>query len=211
MKVIEKLGSCGVVPVVVIDRAEDAVPAAKALLAGGVDVMEITFRTAAAKDAIKAVAEGVPEMTVGAGTVLNLDQCKAAIEAGARFIVSPGFDRKTVEYCIEKDIAVTPGCVTPTEIMQAVECGLKVVKFFPANVYGGLSAMKALSGPFVGMKFIPTGGVSAANLGEYISAPFIHAVGGSWMCKKDDIAAHNFEKITALCAEAKNILKENGR
>ena len=211
MKVIEKLGSCGVVPVVVIDRAEDAVPAAKALLAGGVDVMEITFRTAAAKDAIKAVAEGVPEMTVGAGTVLNLDQCRTAVEAGAKFIVSPGFDRKTVEYCVEKDIAVTPGCVTPTEIMQAVECGLKVVKFFPANVYGGLSAMKALSGPFVGMKFIPTGGVSAANLGEYISAPFIHAVGGSWMCKKDDIAAHNFEKITALCAEAKKILKENGR
>ncbi len=205
MKVIEKLGNCGVVPVVVLDKAEDAVPTARALVAGGVDVMEITFRTAAARDSIAAVAKEVPEMTVGAGTVLNLEQCKTAIEAGAKFIVSPGFDRKTVEYCVANDIAVTPGCVTPTEIMEAIDCGLKVVKFFPANVYGGLSAMKALSGPFVGLKFIPTGGVNAANLGEYISAPFIHAVGGSWMCKKDDIAAHNFDKITALCAEARKI------
>ena len=205
MKVIDQLGVCGVIPVVVLDKAEDAVPTAKALLAGGVNAMEITFRTAAAADSIAAVSAEVPEMIVGAGTVLNLSQCKTALERGARFIVSPGFDRATVEYCAEKDAAITPGCVTPTEIMQAIDCGLKVVKFFPANVYGGLNAMKALSGPFVGMKFIPTGGVNAANLGEFLSAPFIHAVGGSWMCKKDDIAAHSFEKITALCAEARKI------
>ena len=211
MNVIEKLGSCGVIPVVVIEHAEDAVPAAKALLAGGVDVMEITFRTAAARDSIRAVAENVPEMLVGAGTVLNLEQCKTAAEAGAKFIVSPGFDKRTVEYCAANGIAVTPGCVTPTEIMEAIGCGLQIVKFFPANVYGGLSAMKALSGPFVGLKFIPTGGVNAENLKEYAAAPYVYAVGGSWMCKKDDIASHNFEKITALCAEAKKIFEDNRR
>ena len=165
--------------------------------------MEITFRTAAAPEAIKAVAENCPDMLVGAGTILNLDQCKLAIEMGAKFIVSPGFDADVVKYCVENDIAVAPGCVTPTEIMAAVNLGLKVVKFFPANVYGGLNAMKNLSAPFVGVKFMPTGGVNAANIKEYIDAPFIHAVGGSWVCPKADIAAGNFEKITALCKEAR--------
>ena len=142
-------------------------------------------------------------MLVGAGTVLNLEQCKLALEMGAKFIVSPGFNEEIVVWCIEHGVGVTPGCVTPTEIMQAMACGLKVVKFFPANVYGGLSAMKALSGPFGGIKFIPTGGVNDKNLAEYISAPFIHAVGGSWLCAKADIAAHNFDKITSLCKEAR--------
>ena len=206
MKVIEKLGLCGVIPVVVIEQAEDAVSTAKALLSGGVDTMEITFRTAAAADSISLVTKEVPEMTVGAGTILNLEQCIIAIEAGAQFIVSPGFDRKIVEYCLKNDIAIIPGCVTPTEIMEAIDCGLKIVKFFPANVYGGLSAIKALSAPFRDIQFIPTGGVNAGNLEEYISAPFIYAVGGSWMCKKDDISANNFEKITELCFEAKKIV-----
>ena len=206
MKAIERLHNSGVIPVVVIERAEDAVPTAKALLAGGVDVMEITFRTAAALDSIAAVAAECPEMLVGAGTVLNTDQCSKAIGAGAGFIVSPGFDRKTAEYCLARDIAVTPGCVTPTEIMQAAELGLNILKFFPANVYGGLSAMKALSGPFTQVRFIPTGGVNADNLGEYISAPFVYAVGGTWMCQKADISAGNFERITRLCAEARSIV-----
>ena len=126
-----------------------------------------------------------------------------SIACGAKFIVSPGFNEEIVVWCIEHGVGVTPGCVTPTEIMQAMACGLKVVKFFPANVYGGLSAMKALSGPFGGIKFIPTGGVNDKNLAEYISAPFIHAVGGSWLCAKADIAAHNFDKITSLCKEAR--------
>ncbi len=203
MNVLERLRSSIVVPVVVLDKAEDAIPTANALLAGGVDVMEITFRTAAAPDAIEAVAKACPEMLVGAGTILNLDQCKLAVEKGAQFIVSPGFDGEVVAWCVENGIAVCPGCVTPTEIMAALKLGLTVVKFFPANVYGGLNAMKNLSAPFGGVKFLPTGGVNTANIKEYYTAPFIHAVGGSWICPKADIAAGNFEKISALCREAR--------
>lgn len=203
MTVLERLRNSGVVPVVVIEDVKDAVPTANAMLMGGVDVMEITFRTAAGPDSIKAVADNCPDMLVGAGTILNLEQCKLAIEKGAKFIVSPGFDKEVVAYCIENDVPVTPGCVTPTEITAAVNMGLKVVKFFPANIYGGLNAMKNLSAPFVGVKFLPTGGVNASNIKEYIDAPFIHAVGGSWVCPKADISAGNFDKITQLCKEAR--------
>ena len=204
MDALTRLANAGVVPVVVLDKAEDAIPTAKAMLAGGIDVMEITFRTAAAPESIKAVAENCPDMFVGAGTIITLDQCKKAVEMGAKFIVAPGFNREVVAWCVENNVPVTPGCVTPTEIMAAMELGLKVVKFFPANVYGGLTAMKSLAAPFGGIKFIPTGGVNAQNLGEYISAPFIHAVGGSWVCPKADIAAGNWEKITRLCLEARS-------
>ncbi len=203
MTVLERLRNSIVVPVVVLDRAEDAIPTAKALIAGGVDVMEITFRTAAAADSIKAVADNCPDMLVGAGTVLNLDQCKLAVKMGAKFIVSPGFDAEVVAWCDENGVAVCPGCVTPTEIMAAIKLGLNVVKFFPANVYGGLNAMKNLSAPFGGVKFLPTGGVNTANIKEYFTAPFIHAVGGSWICPKADIAAGNFENITKLSKEAR--------
>ena len=206
MDILQRLGNAGVVPVVVIEDAKDAVPTAKAMLEGGIDVMEITFRTAAAADSIKAVSEACPDMLVGAGTVLNTEQCEKAVSCGAKFIVSPGFDEGVVGLCQEKGVAVTPGCVTPTEITAAIKMGLKVLKFFPANVYGGLSALKALSAPFGGIKFIPTGGVNEANLAEFIRAPFIHAVGGSWVCAKSDISAGNFEKITALCKEARRIL-----
>lgn len=201
---MNRIANAGIVPVVVLDHAKDAVPVAQALLMGGIDVMEITFRTAAASDSIKAVSESCPDMLVGAGTVITLEQCKKAVECGAKFIVSPGFDPEVVKWCVESGVAVTPGCVTPTEIMAAMKLGLKVVKFFPAGVYGGLSALKALSGPFGGIKFIPTGGVSTQNIGEFIAAPFIHAVGGSWVCPKADIAAGNFEKITKLSMEARN-------
>lgn len=203
MNILERLSNAGVVPVVVIEDAKDAVPTANALLAGGIDVMEITFRTPAAKDSIAAVVKECPDMLVGAGTVITLEQCKIAVELGAKFIVSPGFDAEVVKWCVDNNIAVTPGCVTPSEIMQAMKLGLKVVKFFPASVYGGLKAMKSLSGPFVGIKFIPTGGVNGENMSEYLAAPFIHAVGGSWVCTKKDIAAGNFEKITGLCKEAR--------
>ncbi len=205
MDALERLAKAGIVPVVVLEHAEDAVPTAKAMLAGGIDVMEITFRTAAAADSIKAVSENCPDMLVGAGTVLNLDQCKLAVEMGAKFIVSPGFDPQVVAYCLDNGISVTPGCVTPTEITAAMNMGLKVVKFFPANVYGGLKAMKNLSAPFVGIKFIPTGGVNADNLREYMDAPFVHAVGGSWICPKKDVAEGNFAHITELCAQARQI------
>lgn len=206
MKTIDRLSIAGVVPVVVLDRVEDAVPTAKALLAGGINVMEITFRTDAAAGSIRAVVTECPEMLVGAGTIINIEQCKLAAECGAKFIVSPGFDAEIVAWCIHNDIAVTPGCVTPSEIMAALKMELKILKFFPANVYGGLSAIKSLAGPFVGVKFIPTGGINQQNLGEFISSPYIHAVGGSWICKKEDIAAGNFEKITSLCKEARKTL-----
>lgn len=207
MTILERLAASIIVPVVVLDKAEDAVPTANALLAGGIDVMEITFRTEAAPQAIKEVAEKCPDMLVGAGTILNLEQCKLVVEMGAEFIVSPGFDEKVVGWCIENGIAVTPGCVTPTEITAAVNMGLDIVKFFPANVYGGLNAMKNLSAPFGNVRFMPTGGINTENIKEYVNAPFIHAVGGSWVCPKADIAAGNFENITRLCREARAAAK----
>ncbi len=207
MDVLTRLANSIVVPVVVLDKVEDAVPTAKAMAAGGVDTMEITFRTACAPEAIKAVAENCPDVLVGAGTIVNLEQCKLAVEMGAKFIVSPGFSDEVVGWCVENGIPVAPGCVTPTEIMAALKHGLKMVKFFPANVYGGLNAMKNLSAPFVGLKFLPTGGVNSGNIKEYVDAPFIHAVGASWVCPKADIAAGNWEKITNLCLEARKAAK----
>ena len=206
MNALERLRNAGVVPVVVLERAEDAVPVARAMLAGGVDVMEITFRTAAAAEAIRNVAAECPEMLVGAGTVLTVEQCEKAVALGAKFIVSPGFDAEIVDWCVERGVAVAPGCVTPTEIMAALKRGLSVVKFFPAGIYGGLKAMKALAAPFGQVKFIPTGGVSADNLAEYAAAPFVHAVGGSWLCPKADVAVGNFARVTELCAQSRRIV-----
>ena len=207
MTVIERLANSIVVPVVVLDKVEDAIPTAKAMAAGGVDTMEITFRTACAPECIKAVAENCPDTLVGAGTIITLEQCKLAVEMGAKFIVAPGFNEEVVAWCVENNIPITPGCVTPTEIMGAMKYGLNLIKFFPANVYGGLNAMKNLAGPLVGIKFLPTGGVNASNIAEYISAPFIHAVGGSWVCPKAEINAGNWDKITQLCAEARKAAK----
>ena len=209
MEIIQNLGNAGIIPVVVLEKANDAVPTAHALLAGGIEVMEITFRTAAASEAIKAVVASCPNMLVGAGTVITLEQCKIAVACGAKFIVSPGFDTDVIKWCLHNGITVVPGCVTPSEITAAMKLGLNVVKFFPANIYGGLSAMKSLSGPFNKVRFIPTGGVNVQNIGEYMAAPFIHAVGGSWLCTQQDIAAGNFEKITALCREAKKAVTES--
>ena len=204
MSVMDSMKQSIIVPVVVIEDAKDAVPTAKALLAGGINVMEITLRTAAAMDSIRSVAKECPDMVVGVGTVLNVDQAKESVEAGAKFIVSPGFDEETVKWCIENDINVTPGCVTPTEIMAARKLGLRVVKFFPANVYGGLKAITNLAAPFTDMQFIPTGGVSTENIAEFVATKAIFAVGGSWVCKKSDISEGNFDKITQLCQEARN-------
>ncbi len=198
MNIKEKIHDVGIVPVVVIEDVKDAVPLANALLAGGICFMEITLRTACALDAIKEVATNVPGMIVGAGTVLNRSQAADAVAAGAEFIVSPGLDEETVIYCKENNIYCCPGCVTPTEIMKAISLGLDVVKFFPANVYGGLKALKALAAPFTGVKFLPTGGINEENMSEYAEAPFIIAIGGSFVCTKKDIKDNNFEKITEL-------------
>lgn len=202
MERIDRLDMGPVVPVAVIENEEDAVPTAKALIAGGIDVMEITLRTEAGIGAIRRVSEEVPEMLTGAGTVISLQQCREAVKAGARFIVSPGYDEETVSWCVENGISVFPGCVTPTEIMAAMKHGLKVLKFFPADVYGGLAAMRSLAGPFGGIQFIPTGGINGDNVSAYAAAPFVYAVGGSWLCTKKDIAEKNFGRITALCREA---------
>lgn len=202
MNVLERIGNIGIVPVVVIEDAQHVLPTADALIKGGIGVMEITLRTKAGLASIEKAAAERPDMLVGAGTVLTLEQCKICVQAGAKFIVSPGFDYNMVKWCVDNGVAVTPGCVTPTEVMQALSLGVDVLKFFPANVYGGLPAMKALSGPFGSVKFIPTGGVNGDNIGEYAAAPFIHAVGGSWLCAKADIAAGNFDKITQLCKTA---------
>ena len=203
MSVLERLERAIVVPVVVIDDAKDAVPTAKALTAGGIDVMEITLRTPAALQAIKEVSENCPDMLVGAGTVLDTEQCRQAVEMGANFIVSPGYNCDVVSWCIENGVSVTPGCVTPTEITAAIKSGLKVVKFFPANIYGGLSAIKNLSSVFSDIRFMPTGGINTSNIREYTDMPFIHAVGGSWVCPRADISAGNFDNITRLCTEAR--------
>lgn len=197
-----KIAKLGVVPVVVLQDVKDAKPLAEALCEGGLPCAEVTFRTAAAEESIRVMSESFPEMLVGAGTVLTREQVDRAVAAGAKFIVSPGFDPEIVDYCLEKDIPVFPGCITPSEVAQAVKRGLRVVKFFPAEQFGGVATIKALSAPYVGLKFMPTGGVSAANLDKYLSCPAIVACGGSWMVKGDMIAAGKFDEIKRLTAEA---------
>ncbi len=204
----EKIAELKVVPVVVLEDAKDAAPLAKALCEGGLPCAEVTFRTAAAKDSIKAMSEAYPEMLVGAGTVLTTEQVDSAVEAGAKFIVSPGFDPEIVDYCLEKGIPVFPGCITPSEVAQAVKRGLRVVKFFPAEQFGGIATIKALSAPYVVLKFMPTGGISAKNLKEYLACKPIVACGGSWMVKKDLIQAGEFDKIKELTKEAVALANE---
>jgi 2-dehydro-3-deoxyphosphogluconate aldolase/(4S)-4-hydroxy-2-oxoglutarate aldolase len=185
-----------VIPVVVIKNLEDTIPTLKALVEGGVNCAEITFRTACAKEAIALGVKEFPDMNIGAGTVINLSQAKKAVEAGAKFIVSPGLSVEVAKYAKKKGIPYYPGCVTPTEIMQAIECGIEIVKFFPANVYGGLKALKALAGPFPQLKFIPTGGVDLTNLKEFLEFDKIYAVGGSFMMKGDIV--ENCKKICEI-------------
>lgn len=198
----------GVVPVVVLEDEKDALPLAEALVKGGLPVAEVTFRTAAAEGSIKAMCEAYPEMLVGAGTVLSVEQVDRALKAGARFIVTPGFDEEVVDYCIANNIPVYPGTVTPSEVTKAVKRGLNICKFFPAEQYGGVSTIKALSAPFTTVKFMPTGGVSAKNLKDYLSCSKIVACGGSWMVKGDLIKAQQFDKIRELTAEAVALVKE---
>ncbi len=199
---LSRIGELGIVPVVKIDRAEEAVSLGKALIAGDLPVAEITFRTSAAEAAIRALSNELPEILVGAGTVLTIEQAQKAVEAGAKFIVSPGFNVKIVDYCLENNIPVTPGINSPTQIEMALEKGLEVVKFFPAEASGGLDLLKALSGPFSEIKFIPTGGIDQTNLLSYLSHPQVLACGGSWMVKPDFLSSGNLDRITEITREA---------
>lgn len=192
----KRIGNIGLVPVVVLGKVEYAIPTAKALLDGGLPLMEITLRTDAAIESIKTIKKTYPEIILGAGTVLSVQQAKEAIDAGCEFIVSPGFNDDVVEYCIDNNIVCTPGCVTPTEIEHALKFGIKTIKFFPANIYGGVNGCKALHGPYRMVKFIPTGGVNLKDLSEYADKEYIHAIGGGWLCSAKDIAKGNYKKIT---------------
>ena len=205
--IIEKLGKMLVVPVVVLEDANDAEKLADALVEGGLPCAEVTFRTEAAEESIKIMTEKYPEMLVGAGTVLTTEQVDKAVHAGAKFIVSPGLDPEIVDYCIEKEIPVLPGVITPSEAALAVKKGLKVVKFFPAEQFGGVSTIKALSAPYTMLKFMPTGGVSVNNLKDYLSCDKIICCGGSWMVKGDMIKAGEFDKIARLTKEAVELAK----
>ena len=201
-KVLEEISKIGIVPVIALDHVEDAAPLAKALCDGGLPCAEVTFRTAAAEESIRIMAEQFPEMLVGAGTVLTTEQVDRAVNAGAKFIVSPGLNPKVVKYCVEKGIPVTPGCSNPSDVEVAIELGLDVVKFFPAEAAGGLNMIKSMAAPYVNMKFMPTGGVNAKNLTSYLDFPKIIACGGSWMVPGDLINAGEWDKIEQLTREA---------
>lgn len=200
--ILTRLGNIGIVPVVALDRAEDALPLGNALMKGGIPCAEVTFRTEAAEESIRILSKELPDMLVGAGTVLTIDQVDRAVKAGARFIVSPGFNPKVVGYCVENNIPIVPGCSSPSNIEQALEYGLKVVKFFPAEACGGLAMIKAMSAPYGSVKFMPTGGVNAGNIVNYLSFGKVLACGGSWMVDKKLVAAGNFAEIERLCREA---------
>lgn len=208
-EVLEKIQKLGIVPVVVLDDAKDAAPLAKALCDGGLPCAEVTFRTDAAEESIRIMSEQFPEMLIGAGTVLTTDQVDRAVAAGAKFIVSPGLNPRIVKYCVDKGILITPGCANPSDIEQALENGLEVVKFFPAEPAGGLKMIKAMAAPYVNMKFMPTGGINASNVREYLAYDRIVACGGSWMVSGNLVKAGQFDKITELVKEAVQIVKES--
>ncbi|MCO5185613.1 MAG: bifunctional 4-hydroxy-2-oxoglutarate aldolase/2-dehydro-3-deoxy-phosphogluconate aldolase [Anaerolineae bacterium] len=206
-KITDQLGQIGIIPVVAIDDAASAEPLGRALLDGGLPCAEITFRTAAAADAIQKMSAAHSNILVGAGTVLTIEQAKQAKAAGAKFIVTPGFDAAVVDWCLANEMPITPGVMTPTDINQALAKGLNILKFFPAEVAGGVKALKAIGGPYVGVKFIPTGGINASNLADYLSLPMVHACGGSFMVEKQLIAAGKFDEIRDLAKMAVNIVR----
>lgn len=200
--VLEKIQQLGIVPVVVLNDASDASPLAKALCEGGLPCAEVTFRTEAAEEAIRIMSQEFPEMLVGAGTVLTTDQVDRAVAAGAQFIVSPGLNPKIVRYCTERNIPITPGTCNPSDVELAIELGLEVVKFFPAEASGGLDMIKAMSAPYTNVRFMPTGGINQKNLTTYLDFPKIIACGGSWMVSGDLIKEGNFDKIRELTEDA---------
>ncbi|MAT99739.1 MAG: 2-dehydro-3-deoxyphosphogluconate aldolase [Anaerolineaceae bacterium] len=207
-KILQQLGHIKIIPVIALDEAETAVPLGKALLDGGLPCAEITFRTAAAAEAIQKMRAAHPQMLVGAGTVLTVEQAQKAQEAGASFIVTPGFDARVVDWCLARDVPITPGIITPTDINQALAKGLNVLKFFPAEAAGGIKLLNAIAAPYVGVKFIPTGGISEHNLADYLRLPMVHACGGSFMVKKEWLAAGQFDKVRGATAKAVTIVRQ---
>jgi 2-dehydro-3-deoxyphosphogluconate aldolase/(4S)-4-hydroxy-2-oxoglutarate aldolase len=201
-KILTEIGLCGIVPVIVIDDKENAVPLAKALVEGGLPVAEVTFRTKAARESIELISKAYPEMLIGAGTVLTIDQVKAAVDAGAKYIVSPGLNPKVVEYCVVNEISITPGIATPSDVERALEFNLEVVKYFPAESLGGLDYLKAISVPYGDLKFIPTGGIDEIKLLPYLRFPKVLACGGSWIVKSELIAEKKFDEIKSLTSRA---------
>lgn len=199
--VLQQVSNIGIIPVIAIEDAAKAVPLARALTAGGLPAAEVTFRTAAGEEAIRQIAQNCPEVLVGAGTVLNVDQCDRAVAAGAKFIVSPGYNADLVAHCLEIGVPVLPGTADASEMTQAVNAGLKVVKFFPAERAGGIEYLKALA-PVFPLQFMPTGGVSTKNLMDYLGFDRILACGGTWMVKKDLIEGEQWDEITRICKEA---------
>lgn len=206
--IFSKIEEIGIVPVVVLDHVEEAAPLAKALCDGGLPCAEVTFRTDAAEEAIRVMTEQFPQMLVGAGTVLTTDQVNRAVAAGAKFIVSPGLNPTVVDYCVKRGIPVIPGCSTPSDVEVAMEFGLKVVKFFPAEPAGGLNYIKAISAPYSNIKFMPTGGINPQNVSSYLSYPAILACGGSWMVKKNLVQEGKFDEIEKLVHEAVELVSE---
>jgi 2-dehydro-3-deoxyphosphogluconate aldolase/(4S)-4-hydroxy-2-oxoglutarate aldolase len=207
-EVLDTLGQLGVVPVVKIERAEDAVELGRALLAGGLPCAEITFRTAAAEEAIRRISSSLPDIVLGAGTVLSVDQADRAVSAGAQFVVCPGFNQKVVGWCLQNEIPVTPGVTTPTEIDMALDKGLDILKFFPAEASGGIKMLKAIAAPYAGVKFIPTGGINQDNLADYLAHPSVHCCGGSWLVKANLISAGKFDEITRLTRDAVSLVRQ---
>ena len=203
----ENFYTIGVLPVLEIDSAESAKPLAEALLAGGLPIAEITLRTEAALESIRVIARQVPDVLVGAGTVIHREQAEAARDAGARFLVSPGIVDEVVLWAQKNDFPILAGAVTPTEMIRAIHLGLTILKFFPAETVGGLKAIKAMSDPFPQLRFIPTGGINQENLAQYLQHPKIHAVGGSWMAKRGMITDSKFDEITRLAGEASKMVK----
>ena len=205
-KTFEALSRIGIVPVITIDRPQDAVPLARALLNGGIGCAEITFRTASAEEAIQRIGGECHEMLVGAGTVLTVQQAEQAIRAGAQYIVAPGFDAAVVEWCLGNGVPVLPGVATPTEINMALARGVKLLKFFPAEEIGGVRMLKTLHAPYQEVQFIPTGGINARNLAEYLALPNVVACGGSWMATESMISEGRFDEIARLSREARAIV-----
>lgn len=208
-ELLERIGEIGIVPVVVLNDVKDAEPLAQALCDGGLPCAEVTFRTDAAEESIRRMTESFPDMLVGAGTVLTIDQVDRAVAAGAKFIVSPGLNPKIVKCCNEKGVLIIPGCANPSDVEQAIENGLSVVKFFPAEQAGGLNYIKAIAAPYTGLKFMPTGGINPKNVRSYLAYDKILACGGSWMVKGDLVQAGEFDKVRELVKEAVEIVKES--